>query len=361
MTNYLLAGGGTAGHVNPLLAVAEHIRATEPDAQIVVLGTAEGLESRLVPQRGFELVTIPKVPFPRRPDVAALRFPGRFAQAVRASRTLIRDRSIDVVAGFGGYVSTPAFLAARAERVPLVVHEANARPGLANRLGARFTTAVGVVFPSTPLPHSTLVGMPLRPELERIASDAAARRALRLEALDTFGFDPKRPVLLVTGGSLGARRINATVRERAAELVDAGWSVLHLVGGSPEIDDPGITGYVQLRYLDRMDLALACADAAIARSGSATVSELTAMQVPAIYIPYPVGNGEQRLNAASIVDAGGALLVNDADFSPNRLDVITREVLANGARLERMRAACVGLGIVDGTARTLELIRSVLT
>src|SRR5690606_29949687 len=138
VTRYLLAGGGTAGHVNPLLAVADGLRVRDGDAEIVVLGTAEGLESRLVPERGYELVTIPKIPFPRRPGSEALRFPGRFRRAVAQVRELIRARGIDVVVGFGGYASAPAYRAARLERAPLVLHEANARPGLANILGARW-------------------------------------------------------------------------------------------------------------------------------------------------------------------------------------------------------------------------------
>jgi UDP-N-acetylglucosamine--N-acetylmuramyl-(pentapeptide) pyrophosphoryl-undecaprenol N-acetylglucosamine transferase len=132
MTSYLLAGGGTAGHVNPLLALADLIRAEEPGAEIVVLGTREGLEARLVPERGYELVHIERLPFPRRPNVAALRFPARFARAVRETRALIRDRSIDVVVGFGGYASAPAYRAGAKEGVPVVIHEANAKPGMAN-------------------------------------------------------------------------------------------------------------------------------------------------------------------------------------------------------------------------------------
>ncbi|HAN25316.1 MAG TPA: UDP-N-acetylglucosamine--N-acetylmuramyl-(pentapeptide) pyrophosphoryl-undecaprenol N-acetylglucosamine transferase, partial [Microbacterium ginsengisoli] len=143
MTTYLLAGGGTAGHVNPLLAVADALRAREPEASVLVLGTREGLEARLVPLRGYELLFIDKVPFPRRPDRAALAFPRRFARAVRAVRRDIRERGVDVVVGFGGYAAAPAYVAARREHVPFVVHEANARPGIANVLGARRAAAVG--------------------------------------------------------------------------------------------------------------------------------------------------------------------------------------------------------------------------
>jgi len=162
VTTYLLAGGGTAGHVNPLLATADRIVERHPDATVLVLGTREGLEARLVPERGYELLTIPRLPFPRRLGRAAVRFPAALRDSVAQTQALIRDRGVDVVVGFGGYASAPAYLAARRENVPLVVHEANAKPGIANRLGARITKYVGVAFQSTRLPHATLVGMPLR-------------------------------------------------------------------------------------------------------------------------------------------------------------------------------------------------------
>ncbi|HCJ49509.1 MAG TPA: UDP-N-acetylglucosamine--N-acetylmuramyl-(pentapeptide) pyrophosphoryl-undecaprenol N-acetylglucosamine transferase, partial [Microbacterium sp.] len=151
MTTYLLAGGGTAGHVNPLLAVADAIRAREPEATVLVLGTKEGLEARLVPLRGYELLIVDKVPFPRRPNSAALRFPARFTRAIGQVRSHIRERAVDVVVGFGGYASAPAYVAARRAGVPYVVHEANAKPGLANILGARRAAASGVAFEGTPL------------------------------------------------------------------------------------------------------------------------------------------------------------------------------------------------------------------
>ena len=150
MTTYLLAGGGTAGHVNPLLAVADRLRERDPQAQVLVLGTAEGLEARLVPARGYELLTIEKVPFPRRPNGAALRFPSRFRRSIAEVAAMIAERGVDAVVGFGGYVATPAYLAARRAGVPVVIHEANARPGLANHepqpTAERF---VDLLFPLT--------------------------------------------------------------------------------------------------------------------------------------------------------------------------------------------------------------------
>ncbi|GAA2065463.1 UDP-N-acetylglucosamine--N-acetylmuramyl-(pentapeptide) pyrophosphoryl-undecaprenol N-acetylglucosamine transferase [Leifsonia soli] len=355
MTRYLLAGGGTAGHVNPLLAVADRLRRDQPDAEVLVLGTKEGLEARLVPQRGYELATIPKLPFPRRPNAAALRFPGEYRRSISTVRALIRDRGIDAVVGFGGYAAAPAYSAARREGVPLVLHEANARPGLANRLGARYTPWVGVAFEGTPLPHPTFVGMPLRVEIEQL--DAAAARP---QAAAEFGLDPDRPTLLVTGGSLGARRINQTIVARAAELTAAGWQVLHIQGGKGELTDPGVEHYRLVDYCDRMDLAFALTDVAVARAGAATVCEFAALGIPAVYVPFPIGNGEQRFNAAGVVEAGGGVLVDDAAFTPDWVDGNLLPLLADRGRVAEMARRAASVGVRDGSDRMVALIRSAL-
>lgn len=351
MTRYLLAGGGTAGHVNPLLAVADRLRRDDPAADVLVVGTKEGLEARLVPQRGYELATIPKLPFPRRPNAAALRFPGEYRRSIRTVRELIRSRGIDAVVGFGGYASAPAYSAARSEGVPLILHEANARPGLANRLGARYTPWVGVAFEGTPLPHPTFVGMPLRAEIEEL--DRAAARPV---AAAEFGLAPDRPTLLVTGGSLGARRINETIAARAAELTAAGWQVLHIQGGRGELTDPGIEGYRLLEYCDRMDLAFALTDLAVARAGAATVSEFAALGIPAVYVPFPIGNGEQRYNAAGVLRAGGGMLVDDAAFEPSWVDAHLLPLLADRPRVAEMGQRAASAGVRDGSDRMVALV-----
>ena len=352
MTNYLLAGGGTAGHVNPLLALADLIRDEEPDASIVVLGTQEGLESRLVPERGYELQTIERLPFPRRPNKAALTFPVRFARAVREVRSLIRERQTDVVVGFGGYAAAPAYRAGRAEKVPVVIHEANAKPGLANKLGARSTGYVGVTFPGTPIHGARVTGMPLRTEITGLD-----RKKLRVPAREHFGLDPDRPTLLVTGGSLGARAINEGISSQAARIVDAGAQVLHVWGGLTEIEDPAVQGYHVLPYCDRMDLAFAACDLAVSRAGSTTVSELAGLGVPAVLVPYSFGNGEQRFNAASVTRAGGALLVEDADLNAQWVQSTLIPLLTDHAALAMMSEQAKTAGTLDGTQRLLALVR----
>lgn len=351
MTTYLLAGGGTAGHVNPLLAVADGLRARAADDTVLVLGTAEGLEARLVPERGYELLIVDKVPFPRRPNGAALRFPGRFSKAVRTVRRYIREHGVDVVLGVGGYASAPAYVAAWRERVPYVVHEANARPGLANVLGARGAAGVGVAFPGTPLKGGEVVGMPLRPEIAHL--DRAARRA---EALASFGLDADRPVLLVFGGSLGAKRINDAIGGAWSDIVAAGWQILHAAGERAAEVGGGAHGYVAVRYLDRMDLAFAAADVVLSRAGASTVSEISALGIPAIYVPYAVGNGEQRLNAAADVEAGAAILIDDAELTPDRVRATVVPLLRDPDRLAAMRAAAAGTGTREGTEHVIAML-----
>ncbi|MFC5338084.1 UDP-N-acetylglucosamine--N-acetylmuramyl-(pentapeptide) pyrophosphoryl-undecaprenol N-acetylglucosamine transferase [Leucobacter denitrificans] len=351
MTTYLLAGGGTAGHVNPLLALADFIRRREADAEIVVLGTAEGLEARLVPERGYELQTIERLPFPRKPGLYALKFPFKYQRAIRAVRALIRERDVDVVVGFGGYASAPAYQAAARERVPFVIHEANAKPGMANKLGARSTPYVAVTFASTPIRGARATGMPLRPEIESL--DLAG---LRESAREHFGLDPERPTLLVTGGSLGARAINRGISGSARAIIDSGAQVLHVWGGLTEIEDPGVPGYHVIEYCDRMDLAFAACDLAVSRAGSTTVSELAGLGVPAVFVPLGHGNGEQRANARDVVQAGGALLVDDAELTSAWVRGTLLPLLHDPVRLGDMSTRARGAGSLDGTARLFDMV-----
>lgn len=356
MTVFLLAGGGTAGHVNPLLATADAIRAREPNATVLVVGTAEGLESRLVPERGYELLTIDRVPFPRRLNTSALVFPLRFARAVKRVASIITSRNVDVVVGFGGYAAAPAYLAARRTGIPLVIHEANALPGIANKLGAMLTSRVAVTFPNTPLRHAHRTGMPLRSEIARLD-----RPATRAEALRYFGLDSKRPVLLVTGGSTGAARINATVSETAQNIVDAGWQIVHTVGETREFTYPTIAGYHALPYCDRMDFALAAADFVLARSGAATVSELAGLGIPSAFVPYPVGNGEQELNARDLVESGGAIFCRDSDFTGDWVRTSLLPLLANSKQRQTMSDRASATGIRDGAERLTDMVFAALS
>ena len=371
----LLAGGGSAGHVSPLLALADCLRRRDPATTVTALGTATGLEARLVPERGYRLLTVPKVPMPRRPGADLARLPGRLAAAVRAAGAAIDEVGADVVVGFGGYVCPPAYLAARRRGVPIVIHEQNFLPGLANRLGARLTPYVAVSFAGTPLSHAQHTGLPLRPEITALRPDDRAAGglplgALREQAHRELGLDPAWPTLLVIGGSLGAQRLNETFGAAAGDLRAAGVQVLHASGvgknvpladlvtgskaGAPR--SAGAPAYVVVPYLDRIEVAYAAADLVACRAGASTVCELTAVGLPGVYVPLPIGNGEQRLNAEPVVAAGGGLMVADADCTPAWVRSTMLPLLADPVALQRMGEAAAALGVPHADERLADLV-----
>lgn len=350
----LLAGGGTAGHVEPALNLAEVLRARDPELEATFLGTQRGLESRLVPARGFTLECINAVAMPRRPSRDLVAVPSRVRGAVAQTRRIIDRHDCEVVVGFGGYVALPAYLAAR-HRIPIVVHEANARAGLANRVGARLTPFVALTVPGS-LRRGRVIGLPLRDGIATL--DRAAQRTA---ARETLGLDPWAPCLLVFGGSQGARRVNQELISAAPELIAAGTQVLHAVGSGnldqAEAVPPGLRDrYRTVSYLDRMDLAYAAADLAVCRSGAMTCAELAAVGLPAIYVPLPIGNGEQRRNALPVVRAGGGILVPDRELTR---DVVLNRVLpllADSDRLREMSVAAAGHGVRDAGERLADLV-----
>lgn len=352
-----LAGGGTAGHTSPMLATADAVSA-RVDASIVCLGTRKGLELELVPRAGYELSLIEPVPLPRRLSVDLLALPFRLARAVRQARTVLRERRVDVLVGFGGYVSIPAYLAARLTRTPIVVHEQNALPGLANRVGARLAQAVAVTFPDTPLPGARTVGMPVSP---RIANPSWSAEDARVR----FDLDPDRPTLLVSGGSQGAQRLNEAVAGAKDRLLDAGVQILHVLGpkkildGPPPQTAPNGARYRPVGFIDDMGAAYKAADLMLARAGAGTVVETAMNGVPTIYVPYPVGNGEQARNARAVVAAGGGVMVADADLTPDRLvsEVLPR--ILDRARLAAMSAAGRAQSPSDAAAALADIVLDV--
>lgn len=350
----LLAGGGTAGHTSPLLATADALRRIDPTVEVTALGTPRGLEVRVVPEAGYPLELIPPVPLPRKPSADLLRVPGRLKGAVSEALAVMDRVRPDVVVGFGGYVSVPAYLAARRRGLPIVVHEGNALPGLANKLGARMTRHVATSFPDTPLRHASYLGLPIRRMISTLD-----RPAVRAEARATFGLDADRPTLLVTGGSQGARRLNQSVSTSHRALADAGVQVLHVVGASGEavVDRrPGDPAYVVVPYVDRMDLAYAVADLVVCRAGANTVTEVAAVGLPAVFVPLPIGNGEQALNARPVVDAGGGLLVQDSAFTREWVCATLPGLLTDGPRLRTMSEAASGLIARDADDKLARMI-----
>ncbi|MFI9551623.1 undecaprenyldiphospho-muramoylpentapeptide beta-N-acetylglucosaminyltransferase [Nonomuraea endophytica] len=341
----VLAGGGTAGHIEPALALADTLRGLDPGIGITCMGTDRGLETRLVPARGYELELVPAVPLPRAITPQLLTMPGRLAGAVNAAAAVLDRVRADVLVGFGGYVATPAYLAAKRRGVPIVVHEANPRPGLANRLGAKLTDHVFTGHPDCVLAKAEYIGTPLRREIVQLD-----RLSMGDKARSWFGLQTDRPTLLVFGGSQGARSINQAALAAAHALRSAGVQVLHVVGPKNTVErepPPGDPQYVLLPYLDRMDLAYAAADLALCRSGALTCAELTAVGLPAAYVPLPHGNGEQRINAERIAGGGGGLLIDDADLSPDWIIQNVLPILRDPERVAVMSEAAVRLGRKD--------------
>lgn len=350
----VVAGGGSAGHIEPALAFADALRRRDPAAEVTALGTERGLDTRLIPARGYPLRLIPPVPIPRRDPVGLLKVPARLKAAVSAAEAVLRSVQADALVGFGGFVAGPAYLAARRARVPIVVHEANPRPGWANRLGARLTTYVATSFPDTPIRHGRLVGLPIRRAVATL--DRAGRRG---EGRAAYGLDPDRPTLLVTGGSQGARRINEAAAGAAGHLRSKGVQVLHATGPAQTVQVPDAATsppYVVVPYLDRMELAYAAADLVLCRAGANTVVELTAVGLPAAYVPLPIGNGEQELMARPVVEAGGGLLVDDASCTPEWVRSALTPLLTDPARLATMSAAAASSGRRDADDRLVDLV-----
>jgi len=364
----VLAGGGSGGHVNPLLATAAELRSR--GHRVSAVGTAEGIETDLVPRAGVDLDLIDRVPLPRRPNAAALRFPRDFRRATAQAARIIADRAADAVVGFGGYVSTPVYRAARTAGVPVVVHEANARPGFANKYGSRFAAAVAVTFPGSELPHATVTGLPLRPEIAQLAKAMASPRE-RAQAVtaarSALGWDADAAVLLVTGGSLGAASINAAVVGCVDTLVRHGIHVLHLTGAGKDAEATRAKAnlpaelrqaYEVREYAHDMPAALAAASAVLCRAGANTVSEVTALRLPALYVPLPIGNGEQALNASSAVAAGAATLLEDSRLTSSRVEREVERMILDARAAESMRSAAAAVGIPDGAARLADLVEA---
>jgi UDP-N-acetylglucosamine--N-acetylmuramyl-(pentapeptide) pyrophosphoryl-undecaprenol N-acetylglucosamine transferase len=350
----VLAGGGSAGHIEPALALADALREADSSIQVTCLGTQRGLETRLVPLRGYDLELIPAVPLPRSVTPALLTVPGRLAGAVHATGKILDRLEADVLVGFGGYVATPAYLSAKRHDVPIVVHEANPSPGIANRLGSHLTSHVFTGHPDTKLRNAKYLGLPIRRQIADLD-----RFALGDRARAHFGLRSDLPVLLVFGGSQGAKSLNRAISGAAPAIRSAGVQILHVTGpknaAETAADGPLSSGaagvaavpYVTVPYVDRMDLAYAAADFALCRAGAMTCAELTAVGLPAAYVPLPIGNGEQRLNALPIVQRGGGLLVEDAELTADWIKNTLLPVLTNIDQVAGMSEAAAAMGRRD--------------
>lgn len=358
MVQVVLAGGGTTGHIAPLIATAQALTRNEPNVAITCIGTARGLETRLVPEAGLKLELVPAVPLPRKPTVELLKVPVRLAGAVNTARKIIKGA--DVVVGFGGYVAMPAYLAAKTLGIPVVIQEQNALPGLANKVASRFAAQTLTSFPNTPLPKARFEGMPLREQITELAE--TGRDAKQAALRERFGLHPKLPVLLVSGGSQGARSLNEATVDATNRLLESGVQVLHIWGqrnfrdSLAEVAADSGARYIPLAYVDNMADAYAAADLMLARSGAGTVIETAVVGLPTILVPLPIGNGEQARNATPLTDIAAAVMIDDADIDGDRLIATVTELLATPDRLAKMGKAAAELmrpGAADRVAKII--------
>ena len=315
----VLAGAGTAGHIEPALAVADAWKKEFPASEFEFVGTSSGLENILVTGAGFKLSTIPKVTLPRSLSLAGLLAPLRFGQALSKSIQIVNGA--DCVIGFGGYVSAPVYLAAALRRTPFVVHVANAIPGWANKFGAFLggVMAVGKRVKAGKFRNAEVVGLPLKPAISAALDSAkhdwpAARGAAKAK----LGINSDKPLLLIMGGSQGSAAINSIVASSLSNLL-IDFEVVHSVGGKNELP-AARTGYQPVSYIEDMATAYLAADLIIARSGAITCAEVNALGKYAIFIPLAIGNGEQARNADFLVEQGRAVTVSQSDFSTQWLN-----------------------------------------
>ena len=375
----VLAGGGTAGHIEPAMAVADALRELDPAIKITALGTVRGLETTLVPERGYPLELIQAVPLPRRITKDLFLVPHRLWKSVKQARAVMDDVEADVLIGFGGYASMSAYLAARMpfrKKIPYVVHEANARAGIANKIGAGKAARVLGAVPDCGFPIEQ-VGIPVRPSISSLD-----RAALREEAREFFGLDSEKPVVLQFGGSQGAQSLNRIMHESVQPLADLGVGVLHAVGPKNfDADDPTIGGepagdvdyftvggkparniapagappQVQVPYINYMNYAYAAADLVICRSGAMTVAEISAVGLPALYVPLPIGNGEQALNAEPVVAAGGGSLIHDHDLTAEKLTHWVSELLSDRDKYKAAVESAITAGSRDAAEKVAHI------
>jgi UDP-N-acetylglucosamine--N-acetylmuramyl-(pentapeptide) pyrophosphoryl-undecaprenol N-acetylglucosamine transferase len=318
------------------------------------------LENQLVPAAGWPLDLVDPVPLPRRLTPKLISLPARLHRSIGQAKQVLISRKADLVIGFGGYVCVPVYLAARRLNIPVVVHEANAIAGLANRIGARQAAACCVTFANTGLPGEQVTGLPVNRQisgLDRFGARSAARAS--------YGLADGAPVLLVSGGSQGARRLNQAVLAALPGLDQAGVQVLHITGQANfdqcQPDYQMTNGrYVKEAYVEAMATAYAAADLMLARSGSGTVTETAMVGLPAIFVPLPHGNGEQARNAAGLVAAGGGVMVMDDDLTADRLLKEVLPLIASPQRLTDMAAVGQAMMPRDAADRLARIALSIV-
>jgi UDP-N-acetylglucosamine--N-acetylmuramyl-(pentapeptide) pyrophosphoryl-undecaprenol N-acetylglucosamine transferase len=354
----LFAAGGTGGHLFPAIAIAEEIRKLQPNARIAFVGTKNKIEARVVPQKGFEFYTIWISGFHRRLALDNLLVPLKVVVSLVQSFFLIRKLRPNIVVGTGGYVCGPILTLASLMKIATIVHESNSYPGATTRMVASRVTKVFLTFdvtkkwlPKVDAGKIELVGNPTRDSLGKIS---------REDGLKYFTLSPKNKTLLVFGGSLGATSINSTMEKIGGELVQLGLQILWQTGEKDfERYELKKSENVWVgKFIDKMEYAYAAADVVLCRSGATTLAELTRLGKPAILVPYPhAAAHHQELNAQAMVEAGAAVVINDAELDAKALSTI-KELLSNDTARNIMHERSLALGKPNaGTEIAQKIVR----
>ena len=361
----VIAGGGTAGHISPSIAVADRLR--EGGASVEFVGSPAGQEASIVPAAGYRFHAVRAAPFRRELSVRSAAAPFVAIRSVATCRPIVRDAA--AVLGMGGYASVAPVIAARSVRVPTVLHEQNAIPGLANRLLARLATATALTFESSRsrFPRSLrteVTGLPLRSGIVEVP---ARREQLAGEARTALDLEPGRTTVLVTGGSQGALHVDRTVAEAIPLLADRSDLQLLVLTGKAHEQIVAAAAIAEMElivrtvpFLDRMELALAVADLAVSRAGANTIHELAVCSIPSILVPYPHATDDhQEANARELERAGAAEVYLDRELTAEGLAQRIVSAAADGERRAVMVKAAAAWAKPDADERVAELVREV--
>jgi UDP-N-acetylglucosamine--N-acetylmuramyl-(pentapeptide) pyrophosphoryl-undecaprenol N-acetylglucosamine transferase len=339
----VIAAGGTGGHIYPGLALAEAITEMRPDARVEFVGTSKGLESDLIPDAGYELHLYDMVQFAGQGWRKAT-VPAALLRSSLQARRILKELDAGAAVSMGGYSGIPLVVGARLARVPSLVHEPGAVPGKANLLATRFTRNVATSFPQTRFlgVDARYVGYPLRGAITTFD-----RSALRAPSRAAYDLPDGVSMILVTGGSQGARSLNELALGLARRWAGRDDLRIVLKAGARHHEkvaadlrnNPGRELVELVRYIDRMDQAYAAADMAVTRAGAGTVAELAVVGLPSVLVPFPYDeHNEQVHNAEPLIESGGAVLVRDDNATPDEVGPLLEERLADPARLDEMRA-----------------------
>ncbi|MEH6940545.1 undecaprenyldiphospho-muramoylpentapeptide beta-N-acetylglucosaminyltransferase [Bacillus sp. JJ722] len=359
----VISGGGTGGHIYPALALIREIQKKHKDCSFLYIGTEKGLESQLVPRENIPFKSIHITGFRRKLSFENVKTVIRFVKGVSDSKKMLKEFGADVVIGTGGYVCGPVVYAAAKLGIPTIIHEQNSVPGLTNKFLSRYSTKIAVCFDEAkaffPAEKTVLTGNPR-------ASEVLAYSGRK--GLETVGLDPKKPAVLVVGGSRGARPINEAILKVMSQLGEKPYQLLYVTGDvhfekvQAEMKLIGNPVNVVVKpFVHNMPEVLAGVDLVVARSGATTLAELTALGVPSILIPSPyVTNNHQEKNADSLVDKGAATKILEKELTGSKLISMIDEILLSKDELQKMKEAAKGLGVPDASERVHRLMEEIV-